>query len=330
MRLITLILAQTAVAQNDGTFAAIGAGFDRIQASQLPVRVGDLALGCKLQFEEEEVGHEQTIEIKLLDPMGRHVVPLFGMGILATSLPSPTGHDRFHFVYNLRDTMFAVKGTYRFVVASQGVDLGSIAIDVVVSGAVLESPLQSLSGALALGFGAFARGDRDEAERIFTGLAERFPGSADAHNNLGFTLLARGEPVAALKSFETALRSGAQFTELVRANIATCHFLLGNRADAMETFHALLSEPFRADVAYLFGIGRDGIRLVQLSGTAQFIGLMALNEGRIALATGDLRRAAQARSLAQTGLLNRPDGPDEPFGELLVEFESDLGQGVTV
>jgi len=327
MRLATLLVAKTAVAQNDGTFTVIGGGLDRVQGSQLPIRVGDLALGCKLRFDEDEMGHEQTIEISLRDPESQHVVPLFGMAILVNQAApqlSPDLRGQFHFVYSLRDVQFTSQGVHRFVVASQGEDLGSISIEVVVSEPAGESPMQTLSGALALGFGAFMRGDRDEAERVFAGLTERFPGSADAHNNLGFTLLARSDPAAALASFVTALRTGAPFTELVKANIATCHYLLGERAVAMDEFHSLLTEPLKADVAVLFGIGRRDIRLVQLRGTAQFLGLMALNEGRAALAENQLERVAIDRSLIQAGLLNRPAVAGETFLDLVEEFESDF------
>ena len=232
----------------------------------------------------------------------------------------------------MRNLVFPRPGAYRFVVDVRNEELVSIGLNV-DHGPVtrLAEPVNTLEAALQTGFQTFTRGDVAGAAAIFLDLATRFPGSPDVQNNLGFTLLAQGQPQDALDAFHRAANGGYRLTELLNANIACCQFLLGNHENSLELYLNLLKTSVQTLPVILFLLGRTEARPVILESSADYLALVALNAGRSAVALGQSSRARQLADIAQAGLLtfSGPPGNAATFEIALAELRQDVIQSPT-
>jgi len=329
MRVVLAFLADYAVAHPDGKIYAMGAGIDWLTFPSFPATQAQLALALKLDFSPEERRHEQTILIKALAEGGDPVLPMFGFG-LNPIVPHTANAQRspFPFVYTIRNLIFSAPGNYRFVVevGNQEVARVGLVVDRGSPPPAVSEPVNTLEAALKSGFETFLRGDIAGAFAIFTNLAQRFPGSADVQNNLGFTLLAQGNPEAALSAFQRAAEGHYQHRELLDANVACCQFLLGDHQGAYDAFTHLVTASSRTASVLLFLLGRSEARVVVLASPADYIALMALNAARCAVSLGRSSDAQRFAEIAQTGLVSfvGPPGNAETFRVELEELMSDI------
>ena len=254
-------LADHAVAHDDGRVYVTGGGIDRLALSTFPSVYPQLALVLKVHFTEGECGREHIFQIRALDPSGRQFLPLFGLAVIPER--DPTRQDQlapFQFVYRMHDILLHTEGNYRFSIELDNLEVATISLSTersATAAAQTGGGIDTLSRALDLGYATFIRGNVAEAQAIFERLADRFPRSPDAHNNVGFTLLAQSSPREALPAFERALEHGTRHPELVRANIACCLYFLGNAKDAFVSFQSLLKLPVAFTHATLFALGRS-------------------------------------------------------------------------
>ena len=320
------MLAESAIAHDDGTFSILGGGIDRRSYPEFPAIVPQLSLACKLLFDHSETGTEHSIEIRALNPKLELFLPLFGLVVVPRPGPAEDdGRASISFAYNMRDTVYAEPGTYRFGIWTMSHELGGTELRLLRSAPQPQAPDNTLAGALQIGFRAFMTGDKVEAARIFQRLVERFPDSPDAHNNLGFTLLAQSRPSEAASLFTVALSKKPQYRELVEANLAVCHFLMGDYLRAADMFQGLMPMPLKSPGSVLFAVGRSDHQLVQLVSPTDYLALMALNASRSALRAGDQSRAAQLAQTAQAGRVTMQGESSKVFGALLDELLTDLG-----
>jgi len=325
MKVTTLVLAQSAVAHDDGTFSILGGGIDHLTHPGFPAIVTQLSLACKLQFEQSEIGMEQSVEIRAANPKGDLFLPLFGLVVVPKAAAAQDGIASFiNFAYNMRDTVYSEPGRYRFSIWSRSRELGAVELALVRSTEQSPAPDNTLAGALGAGFKAFMSGDRAEASRIFGRLVERFPDSPDAHNNLGFTLLAEQHVREARESFIAALDKRPQYRELVEANLAVCNFLLGDQIEAADRFEALMPQPLRSPGSVLFALSRGTYQLMQLISPTDYLALMALNASRSALMGGERSRAAKLAQFAQAGRVSMQGESATMFTRLLDELLTDI------
>jgi tetratricopeptide (TPR) repeat protein len=87
------------------------------------------------------------------------------------------------------------------------------------------------------------RGDRDRAAELYRALIEEYPASPEAHQSqaaLGRVLLANGDVLAALRSFDGYLRVGGPLEEDVLADRATALGKLGRTSDEISAWSSLL------------------------------------------------------------------------------------------
>jgi hypothetical protein len=326
VRITSLILAESAIAHDDGTFSILGGGIDRLSYPQFPAIVPQLSLACKLLFDHSETGREHSLEIRAFNPKQEMFLPLFGLVVAPVAgAAEDNGRASINFAYNMRDTVYAEPGTYRFGIWTMSHELGGTDLRLLRSVSQPQPPDNTLAGALQMGFRAFMNGDIAEAGRIFQRLVERFPDSPDAHNNLGFTLLAQSRPEEAAGLFAAALSKQPQYRELVEANLAACHFLMRDYLTAADTFQRLMPMPLKSPGSVLFAVGRSNVQLVQLVSGTDYLALMALNGSRSAFQGGDRPRAALLAQTAQAGRVTMQGNSSKVFGSLLDELLTDLG-----
>ena len=114
MEVSILLLADYANVEQGGKINVMGI-FDRITASQYPVRHPSMYLVAKLNPELGETGQERQVTIKLIDEDGADVAVL-----LQQTVTVQKGHEgqrpEFRFIMEMRDVVFPRPGTYLFVV----------------------------------------------------------------------------------------------------------------------------------------------------------------------------------------------------------------------
>jgi hypothetical protein len=327
MKVLMAFLAHSAMAHNDGTISTLNGGIHGLGFTAFPARHEQLALACKIQFDVTEIDQDQTVSVRSLDPAGRMFQPLVGLGVV----PKVVGNSSvayFHFSYNMTNLRFETPGTYRFTISGTGgVSLNEIElrVDTIELPAPVEvGASQTLNGALQRGFNTFTQGKVEEAKAIFEGLAERFPESPDALNNLGFTELATRRVPEALNAFQLARERGYPLSEVVAANIATCHYLLGNYEQAVNDFLSLINQPLTSAGCVLFGLGSASYSLVNLVSSADFLALMALNASRSLLRANRTDEAIRMAQIAQVGTMTMSEASRVTLSTLISEAKEEI------
>lgn len=326
MRIAYLLLADHALAADDGRLYLIGGGIDRLGAAQFPVILPHLSLAMKFYLDPAEAMAEHTIQVRLVNPNDKPIISPMGQ-VLAPSSPLAPIPSPYHFVYNIRDVPFQDAGHYQLSVEFDQRELGPLPLTIEVSetpSPSLRNQLDSLSSALVSGYQQFARGDVAGSLSTFERLMMQFPKSAEAHNNYGYLLLSTGDISGAFEQFQLAQLAGPMQSELVAANLACCLFSLGQIDEAMARFVALLRATMRSTHSTLFGLGRETMQPVFLTSQADFVALMGLNSGRCAVAGSSVALAEQYLHIAETGLVTMQGPTRDVFETLLRELQSDL------
>jgi len=334
MKLTLAVLADAATPHDDGKISILGGGVDALRSDSFPFVYGNLALVMKLQFEPDECATRHFIEIRSLREDGKEFLPLFVLAAHPTVRQGqPNVPVTLPLVRTMRDVRFDSPGRYRFEVL---VDKDQLAV---MELQVLFNPIPPPESAairdvlrvsLMTGYEAFVAEDLERAWSIISSVVKEFPHSADAQNNFGFILLARGQAREALQAFKRAEAAGYGNRDLVGANIACCLFLLKQYKVAFDVFSSLIKLRFLSESAVLFALGRSTQVPLQLSSPADYFALAALNAARSAVAAGLPKEAVEFSQVATAGRLSFQDERSRTaFDKLLSELSADIqGAGV--
>jgi hypothetical protein len=113
LRLTTLIACQAANAQAGGTYNLLGAGFDRIVATQLPMPV-NFAVLLRVDVHPPAAG-EHEVEMRLIDADGRDIIPR-----LRRSVTLEPSARYIHELLQVRHLPFPTEGLFTLEVFLDG------------------------------------------------------------------------------------------------------------------------------------------------------------------------------------------------------------------
>jgi tetratricopeptide (TPR) repeat protein len=179
------------------------------------------------------------------------------------------------------------------------------------------APVQPGGDELLRGFAAFDPKDLDLAEQRLRAVVDAATGIGMAHNNLGFVLLAKGQVEDALAAFRRAEDRDSDRLEVIEANMACCHYLLGYAADSSALFESCLSARSFKSPGILYGISGDRLFLVSVKSATAYTQLMALNAAWSASRAGNRDLAARrATTVAGAPLQDLADSLNKLRAEL--------------
>lgn len=321
MKVVVALLADHAVAQNDGKVYVLGGGLDSHISATYPAKIS-VAVVLKIAFSPSECGREHRFELRILSPGGEQLRPSLVLPLLPVLRPEAPGNEvSFPFVQNVKDLDLVEPGTYSFVLRLEDAEdeLAHVDLNALRGPSLRSSAANALNASLNAGFEAFDAGHIDAALTIFTTAATDFPNSPDVHNNLGFTLMTALRPEEALSAFEEARRLGYPQLELLQANRACCLYLSGAYEDSLEQFQMLMKMRLTSSVAILCALTEDAVLPVWLTSAGDLVALAALNASWSAVRAGHLARAHEFAQMATAGRLTFGDhnGSREVFGTAL-------------
>jgi tetratricopeptide (TPR) repeat protein len=318
------LLADHAIAHADGKLYVTGGGIRSLPFSTFPAVMPRLALALGIEVGQDELGIEHTLSIEASGPTNEAIFrPL---SVTFTVLRRSEHERYFHFVANMDNVTFQVAGNYSISIAIDDHPLALVEVraeQTVHGSGVIEGNAPDEARALLRdGYVAFGQGDTVLAEELFRKVTERFPMFPDGHNNLGFTLLAKGDAKAALEAFATAKALHYPQTEISDANLGCAMYMSGDAVGAQllftECLQHLLTTP-----ATLFGIGPSGLFPVDLRSAADYAALMALNAAWSAQVAGDVSVMSHYLKSARAGeLAQRADAIGQQFAESLGALEA--------
>lgn len=120
-------LARAADVMPDGSFAVLGGGYNYLLLAEMPGFV-NVAVVTAFAVEAADYGREHRFMLEVRDPSGRRLVQLEGAGRPERSPEFPDATLDFVFVFNVISAVVADPGEYRFGVAVDGEQVGSVAL----------------------------------------------------------------------------------------------------------------------------------------------------------------------------------------------------------
>jgi tetratricopeptide (TPR) repeat protein len=278
VRVTLALLADYALAHDDGKLYITGGGLHQLRFGRLPAIYERLCLALEIQFDPSEFGAAHVFAIDATDPLGQ---PFLKPAVLTVTSPPAsiqTSSNRTQLVYNMLNLTFQHEGEHIFNVHVGAEVQAALPLRVaVVPGTSTE--MSALLHRVAEGFAAFGASDLDAAEEHFRAVTETMPSLAVAHNNLGFVRLTKGKVEEALATFKKAQETGFDRPELLEANMACCYYLLGVPAASLALYENCLTARSLVGTSVLHGLSSAGPFLVQLPSAAAYARLMALNAG---------------------------------------------------
>lgn len=310
MKPTVFFLADYAIAHSDGKFYVTGGFLRKVALPFLPAEYAHLSLGVRIEFEQQEMSGQYLIEIQSQGPGTSGFVKPYSLRYRPGSV-SNDDPPVLQFVYQMEEVPFARPGRHTLSLRVDEVEVASLGFDVeVTTGA--GPTADELALMLQLGVTAFSRGEKDEAEAIFKEILKVQPTSAAAINNVAFVHLAQGRPQEALGEFQEAAGLEFDMPELLNANIACCHYLLGEFQRAQELFAQSAAESLVSARSVLFGIDDQELFTVHLESASEYIGLMFLNASWSALKAGAAKESAgYARRAAEFAISNSEAEPTQ-------------------
>lgn len=301
MRIALALLADHALAHPDGKLYVTGGGIRSLALPAFPAVYPHLSLALGIEVQASDIGSEHQLVVEGYGPSGDPIVRSVSVTFRLTHTGEPPGY--FHFVANMDNVALPAVGENSFVVSIDGNRLGDVRLRTEQRTPSSSDPegvalfeAQSLVNA---GFAAFGRGEAEAAERFFRDAITRSPTLSSAHNNLGFVLLHRGDPQAALESFAEARRLGFEQNEITDANLGAALYTSGRTQEALAVFEDCLRTHVFRGPAVLFGIREGGLFPIQLTSAGEYSALMALNSAWSAQIAGRGEAAQQHLDLAR-------------------------------
>jgi tetratricopeptide (TPR) repeat protein len=309
MKILLALLADHAIAHADGKLYVTGGGIRFLPFSTFPAVMPRLALALGIEVGQDELGIQHTLNVEASGPTDEAI---FRPVNVTFNVPRRSDHARyFHFVANMDNVTFEVAGDYSISIAIDDRPLAVVEVraeQTIQGSEVTEGNAPDDARALlGDGYAAFGQGDTVLAEQLFRKVTGRFPMFPDGHNNLGFTLLAKGDATAALEAFATAKALHYPQPEISDANLGCAMYMSGDAGGAQLLFTECLQN-LLATPATLFGIGPSGLFPVEVSSAADYATLMALNAAWSAHVAGDVVATTHYLQRAHEGeLLLRAD-----------------------
>lgn len=295
-------LADHALAhEDDGRLYITGGGLASLSFDQFPAIQKRLALALSLELLRSEFDHPHELRILASGPNS----PAFQTVAFQFSLPSSgpgKDFDTVNFVSSMDEVLFKEPGVYSFDVKVDDVQLATVRLHVLLLKAepsITEpSPGTEAASLVNAGYAAFGQGDLALAERCFRSAAEVLPSWALPHNNLGFTLLTRGDPKEALKELEQGRLLGYEQDEISDANIGCAMYLSGRYAAAQAKFDECLRLRGLKGPSILYGIDGDKLFIENVGSASEYSALMSINAAWSAKRVGDLKATQRYQGVA--------------------------------
>lgn len=133
MRLDLALLADYAIAHEDGRFYMTGAGFTRIVADQVPHVHPQLSFVMRVSFEAEETGAQYQLGVDAIGPTGQQILSAVRWPISWSDQETQVHSvPVIHASFSAQEILFPVEGTYRFVVMLNDLKLGEVPLEVIL------------------------------------------------------------------------------------------------------------------------------------------------------------------------------------------------------
>ncbi len=285
MKITLAVLADFALAHDDGKLYITGGGLHHLTFGKLPGVYPRISLALEVEFAPAERASAQTLLIQGTDPTGQAFIKPELLSVALTPTLVALGASQVPIVYHMQYLTFPHEGEYLFTVSIGEEQMVSLPVRATILPG-LPTELSAMLDLLQQGFSAFGARDLDGAERLFRSVIEAMPSFAMAHNNLGFVLLDKGQVAEALAEFQKAGETGFDRLELLEANMGCCHYLLGNPTASVALFDNCLNARSFSGGSILHGISDDQLFLVSLPSAGAYTQLMALNAAWSAFRAG--------------------------------------------
>ncbi len=324
-----MMLAQYALAHDDGTMYITGGGIESLPLASVPAVQPQLSLAVGVAFASTECGREHSLEITVHTPSGDQLFPPSRFPVRPLRQPPPLETETlFQFVLNMRDTPFAQFGKYRYTLVHNGQSCMSTDLLIRQVAVTDQGDAGSWMTELQRGYAAYAKGDVESAERIFRGVTEMFPTVSDAHNNLAFIALSKGRVSEALKGFERASELGYSRRDVLDFNIACSQYMLRDYRSALEGFERCVRTHTPSQGATLLAIDEEQLQTVHVAGPGDYMALAALNAGWSALRSGQTSLAQTMIGVVRIAIGRHAEdhgvGASAQFGAALQHLQSQL------
>jgi hypothetical protein len=132
MKLAVALLADSAIANpQDGKLYILGGGISWIGAPSFPMAHPSLALALNFLFTPSECGRQHTLEVRLLDPDGRELVPMFTQQVVpGKNQADPTAPSGWVTVCSYIQLVFRKPGENAFSIVLDGHEVESLPLTV--------------------------------------------------------------------------------------------------------------------------------------------------------------------------------------------------------
>jgi hypothetical protein len=133
MKLAVAILADSAIANpQDGKLYVLGGGISSIGAGAFPATHPALSLALNLEFAPSECEKSHQVEVHLLDPDGRELLPPFRQSIVPQKNPmDPTLPSGWVTVFNYVGLTFPKPAENAFSVLVDGHEVASLPLRII-------------------------------------------------------------------------------------------------------------------------------------------------------------------------------------------------------
>jgi tetratricopeptide (TPR) repeat protein len=327
MRLVYGALAEAAEVRSDGKMVVTGVGLEAVTRDTFPGPLPPLFVACQVAFERQDFPQPHRLELEIL--FDGKPVP---QNIIETSIPArPAGEQAdivLPFLFGLAGVPIPHPGSLWLQLKVDAKVLAQYHLRVVERTSEATG-VSALARILNEGYSQFQQGDLLSAESTFRRAVDEFPAIGAGYNNLGFVLLAKGQPTDALGNFEHAASSGFPSPELLSMNLGCCRYLLGDFSRAASHFHECLEAQRLSSPATLFVLGRTAMEAVAVVSAADFAALAAVNLSRVQLRMGNRDIAQLLAEASRLGLLTFSQHPASRarFARAVQELLEDLAVG---
>lgn len=288
MKLVTIILADSATVVPDGKVLVVGGGINVVSVPGFPATLARLSVVVRIEFELSECGAAHELHVTIREPDGKDLIPPQVVKMRPQrALEAEYDLVALNFVVDVQDLRVPRPGRYR-VVAAAGKGISTLSSDFVVCG-----PNDAFADELHAGYVAFEDGEPDTSLRIFKSLIERYPSQPDGFNNLGFVQLAVGAFSDAVTNFERAEALGFDRPELLAVNQACAAYMAGRHVQALTCLQRITDLVRLGGAAVLYGLDGQSIFPVDLESQQDFDELVALDSAWAALAVKDRNLASK-------------------------------------
>jgi uncharacterized protein DUF6941 len=142
VRLAVAVLADSAIANpQDRKLYILGGGISMIGVQRFPGQQPALSLALAIEFAPPECGRQHTLEVHLLDPDGKPLIPALTQQFVPQKNPAdPTLPNGWQAVINYQQLQFQRPGDNAFSIVIDGQEVASLPLRVFQIPAVGSGP----------------------------------------------------------------------------------------------------------------------------------------------------------------------------------------------